>query len=516
MEEKIIVDVNNKGSTISPDIYGHFAEHLGSCIYGGFWVGKNSDIPNIHGYNKAVVEAFKNLDIPNLRWPGGCFADTYHWKDGIGAQENRKKIVNTMWGGVTEDNSFGTHEFLELCDELGCKPYICGNVGSGSVQETSEWIEYMTNGGVSPMADLRRANGREEPWKVPFFGVGNESWGWGGFMRPDYYADLYLQYQTFIKQYGKDKTQKFAVGPNSDDYNWTDKIMQRAAKFMDGLSLHYYTFAYRFEEKTNATGFDKETYYRMVRSALFMDEIVRRHGEIMDKYDPEKKVALVVDEWGNWFAPKEGTNPGFLVQDNSVSDAIVAGITLNIFNNHADRVKVANLAQAVNVLQSPVLTKGDKIVLTPTYHVLHQYKQHMGGTLLATTSAHTYCGMRDVTNYRAKLAGKDEKENVIIPDLNTSASVRHCDKCGKDVYCITVVNTDAESSKNVSVSLANLSGAIAEANATIVTGDSYDTINTFENPDVVTEKAHSVKIDGKDSVSLSLPAHSVVCITLKA
>ena len=514
MKESIVVDCANKGATISPDIYGHFAEHLGSCIYGGFWVGKNSDIPNIHGFNKAVVEAFKNLDIPNLRWPGGCFADTYHWQDGIG--KDRKKIVNTVWGGVVEDNSFGTHEFLELCDELKCKPYICGNLGSGSAKEMSEWVEYITNGSISPMADLRRANGREEPWKLDMFGVGNESWGWGGFMSPDYYSDLYLQYQTFLKQYGKDKMQKIAVGPNSDDYNWTDKVMNRAHNFMDGFSLHYYTFAYRFEEKTNATGFDKETYYRMIRSALHMDEIVRRHSEIMNKYDPEKRIALVVDEWGNWFAPKEGTNPGFLVQDNSVSDAVVAGLTLNIFNNHADRVRVANLAQAVNVLQSPVLTQGDKIVLTPTYHVLHQYKKHMGATLLSTTTANTFVGLRDVVDYNAKLQHKEAKENVIIPDLNVSASVKHCDKCGKDLYCVTVVNTDVDSSRDVTLSLANLKGNIEEASATVVTGDSYDTINYFDAPDRVTEKAHSVKVTERDSVEVSLPAHSVVCITIKA
>ena len=514
MKESIIVDCANKGATINPDIYGHFAEHLGSCIYGGFWVGKNSDIPNIHGFNKAVVEAFKNLDIPNLRWPGGCFADTYHWQDGIG--KDRKKIVNTVWGDVVEDNSFGTHEFLELCDELKCKPYICGNLGTGSAKEMSEWVEYITNASISPMADLRRANGREEPWKLPFFGVGNESWGYGGFMRPDYYTDLYLQYQTFLKQYSGNKMDKIAVGPNGADYEWTDKVMQRAHKFMNGFSLHYYTIPYSFEEKLPATGFSKEDYYRMVRAALYMEELVRRHDEIMSKYDPEKKISLVVDEWGNWFAPKEGTNPGFLVQDNSVSDAIVAGVTLNIFNNHADRVRMANLAQAVNVLQSPVLTQGDKIVLTPTYHVLHQYKKHMNGTLLSTTTANTFVGVRDVVDYNAKQQHKDAKENVIIPDLNVSASVKHCDKCGKDVYCITVVNTDIESSRDVAISLANFAGNIAEAEATVVTGDSYDTINYFDSPERVTEKAHSVKVTERDTVEISLPAHSVACITVKA
>ena len=516
MKEKIVVDTTARLSTISPDIYGHFSEHLGRCIYGGFWVGKNSEIPNIHGYNKAVVEAFKALDIPNLRWPGGLFADEYHWRDGIGEQSNRKKMVNTNWGGLVEDNSFGTHEFFGLCDELGCKPYICGNVGSGSVREMDEWIEYMTFDGISPMADLRKANGREKPWVLDYFGIGNENWGGGGNMRAEFYADLYRQFQTYVKQYGNKKIFKIAGGPNVDDYHWTDTLMKNAHWLMDGLSLHYYTYEYRWEDKRSATTFDTEGYYRILRNAFRMDELIRRHSEIMDKYDPEKRVALVVDEWGNWFAPKEDTNPGFLEQDNTAADALVAGITLNIFNNHSDRVRVANLAQAVNVLQSPVLTKGDKIVLTPTYHVLHQYKQHMGGVLLATSSAHGFCGVNDVPDYNASLAGKTARENVVVAGLSTSASVRHCDKCGKDVYCVTVVNTDRDCAKAAEISFAHLAGSVSEATATVVTADSANAGNTFEQPEAVAEKALSVKIEDKDTLSLTLPAHSVACVIVKA
>ncbi|EID84609.1 Alpha-L-arabinofuranosidase [Treponema sp. JC4] len=516
MKETVIVDVNNKLSKISPDIYGHFSEHLGRCIYGGFWVGKNSDIPNIHGYNKAVVEAFKELDIPNLRWPGGCFADEYHWMDGIGPLEKRKKMVNTHWGGLTEDNSFGTHEFFGLCDELGCKPYVCGNVGSGSAREINEWIEYMTLDGVSPMADLRKANGREKPWKLDYFGVGNENWGCGGNMRPEYYADLYRQYQTYVRQYGDNKIFKIAGGANVDDYNWTETLMRLAAPFMDGLSLHYYTYEYRWEDKKSATGFDKEGWYRIMRNAFRMEELVRRHSEIMDKYDPDKRIAMVVDEWGNWFAPKPGTNPGFLEQDNSVCDAVEAAIILNIFNNHSDRVRIANLAQAVNVLQAPVLTQGDKVVLTPTWHVLHQFKGHMGGTLLGTSAAYASCGVQNVSDYNAGLRGIQRNENIMVPGLSVSASVKACDKCGKDRYLVTLANTDCESSKDVEITFANFAGNLDEVSASLVSGDKMNTINSFENPELVTEKALSVKVTGKNSLMITMPAHSVAAVSVKA
>ncbi len=502
MKESIVVDTNNKKQTISRDIYGHFSEHLGRCIYGGFWVGKDSDIPNINGYNKAVVQAFKDIDIPNLRWPGGCFADEYHWKDGIGPKENRKRMINTHWGGVVEDNSFGTHEFFGLCDELGCKPYVCGNVGSGSVQEMDEWIEYITFSGESPMANLRKANGREEAWKLDYFGIGNENWGCGGNMRPEFYADQYRRYQTYVRQYGKDKIFKIAGGANIADYNWTDVLMQNAHWLMDGLSLHYYTYEECWENKKSSTGFDKEGWYKIIRNAYRMDELVRRHGEVMDKYDPGKRVALVVDEWGNWFEVEKGTNPGFLYQQNSVCDAVVAGLHLNIFNNHSDRVRIANLAQAVNVLQSPVLTEGDKIILTPTWHVFHMYKGHQGATLLGSTVASASAGIMD--------------KDIVVQALNVSASEKKDEKTGKTRYLVTVVNSDADNSRRVDISFANLRGAIEKAEGTVINGEAMNSINTFEKPDAVVEKTLAVKVEDRDCVSIDLPAHSVASVTVIA
>ena len=283
---KLIVNTLNKKSKINKNIYGHFSEHLGRCIYQGIYVGENSEIPNTNGMRNDVVAALKQIKVPVLRWPGGCFADEYHWKDGIGPKENRKKMVNTHWGGVVEDNSFGTHEFLEFCRQVGCEPYINGNVGSGTVQEMSEWMEYMTFDGISPMAQLRRENGREEPWKIKYFGVGNENWGCGGCMRPEYYADEYRRYQTYVRNYGDNKVFKIACGPNSGDYRWTEKVMEIAGKHMNALSLHYYTVPGDWNGKGSATDFDEKTYYLTLHKALHMEELVNNHLQIMNRFDP--------------------------------------------------------------------------------------------------------------------------------------------------------------------------------------------------------------------------------------
>ena len=363
--------------TISRNIYGHFSEHLGRCIYNGLFVGKDSPIPNVNGMRTDVVEALKAIGIPVLRWPGGCFADEYHWRDGVGPQDQRKRMVNTNWGYVVEDNSFGTHEFLELCNQLGCAPYINANVGSGTVQEMAEWVEYLNSEGDSTVVRQRWANGRREPWGVKFWGVGNESWGCGGNMTAEYYANEYRRYQTYCRNYGSEKLFRIACGPNTDDYEWTEVLMKNAGRFMDGLTMHYYTTTGpTWDEKGKCTEFTVSEYYEMLSRAWRMDELVRGHKAVMDRYDPEHRVGLIVDEWGTWHQVEPGTNPAFLYQQNTMRDAMVAAITLNIFNRNCDRVVMANLAQTVNVLQSVVLTEGDRMVLTPTYHVFDLYKNH--------------------------------------------------------------------------------------------------------------------------------------------
>ena len=331
---KLIINEENKKSRIEPEIYGHFSEHLGRCIYEGIYVGEKSEIPNVNGMRTDVVDALKELKVPVLRWPGGCFADEYHWMDGIGPKEKRKKMINTHWGGVVEDNSFGTHEYMELCRQIGCKTYVNGNLGSGTVREMSEWVEYMTFEGVSPMADLRKENGHEAPWKVDYFGVGNENWGCGGNMTPEYYANEYRRYQTYVRNYHPDRPiKKICCGANVADYYWTKGVLNTAFDhaeqwhgFMDGLSLHYYVHPEGWEIKGSSTDFDADVWYKTLSKALYMETLIERHGAIMDEYDPDKKVGMIVDEWGTWYTCEPGTNPGFLYQQNTVRDALVAGI----------------------------------------------------------------------------------------------------------------------------------------------------------------------------------------------
>lgn len=462
---RLVINAEEKKSTINKNIYGHFSEHLGRCIYEGIYVGEDSAIPNKNGMRTDVVEALKNIKVPVLRWPGGCFADEYHWKDGIGPKENRKKMINTHWGGVVEDNSFGTHEFMELCSQVGCEPYINGNVGSGTVQEMSEWMEYMTFDGLSPMAALREENGRKEPWKVKYFGVGNESWGCGGNMRPSYYADLYRRYQTYVRNYGDNKVFKIACGPNVADYEWTETVMELAGKFMDGISLHYYTVPGKdWQHKGSATVFDREEYYTTLQKAGYMETLVSNHTQIMNRFDPEHRVGLIVDEWGTWYDVEPGTNPGFLYQQNTMRDALAAAVTLNIFNHHSDRVVMANIAQMVNVLQSVILTEGPKMALTPTYHVFDLYKYHQGGTLLGSFLETKEIGM----------------EGCKVADLSASASMD-----SEGVIHITAANLSDTDAAPLECMI--LGGRAKEITGEMVCGNAGD-YNDFSNPDRVTIK----------------------------
>ena len=494
---KLVINELKKQGRIEPEIYGHFSEHLGRCIYEGIYVGENSEIPNEKGMRKDVVEALKELKVPVLRWPGGCFADEYHWKDGIGAKETRKKMINTHWGGVVEDNSFGTHEFMELCRQIGCKTYINGNLGSGTVQEMSEWVEYMTFNGVSPMADLRAKNGQELPWKVDFFGVGNENWGCGGNMTPEYYGNEYRRYQTYVRNYDpKNPIKKVCCGANVDDYHWTEGVMKTCFDhtpeqfhgFMDYLSLHYYVHPEGWEIKGSATDFDEEVWYKTLNKALYMDELITRHSVIMDQYDPKKTIGLSVDEWGAWYTCEPGTNPGFLYQQNTVRDALIAGITLNIFHKHCDRVKMAALAQMVNVLQAVLLTEGDKMIKTPTYHVMHMYRHHQGGDLLTSQ-------ISDV-----KTVGTEEWK---VPKVTESVSI---DKDG--IITITVNNLSANEEEEVDVTFVEKGYLVKEAN--IVTNPDIHACNTFENPDKVVEKAFDGVAVTEQGIRFTMPANSVI------
>lgn len=503
---RLVINNLKKENTIAPEIYGHFSEHLGRCIYEGLYVGENSDIPNVNGMRTDVVEALKEMKVPVLRWPGGCFADEYHWMDGIGPKEKRKKMINTHWGGVVEDNSFGTHEYFELCRQLGCKTYVNANVGSGTVREMSEWVEYMTFNGVSPMADLRKENGQEEPWTLDYIGVGNENWGCGGNMRPQYYADEYRRYQTYVRDYDKEKhIQKICCGPNDDNYYWTKEVLnacfdhspEHEHGFMDGLSLHYYTLPEMdgdWNYKGSATKFTEEIFYKTLKRSYYMDEIIRQHSAIMDQYDKEKKIGMIVDEWGIWADVEPGTNPGFLYQQNTMRDALVAGMHLNIFNKHCDRVKMACIAQMINVLQSVIHTEGDKIIKTPTYYVFKMYRHHQGATLLASD-------LLDNT-----FVGKGEFE---VPKVFESVS-----EDADGVITITLTNNSLESTEDVEVQLTKDGSLYNVTEALCLKGKMADH-NTFENPDVVRETQFTDYAKTEDGITVKLPPCSVVSIRIK-
>ncbi|MEZ4865433.1 MAG: alpha-N-arabinofuranosidase [Caldilineaceae bacterium] len=494
MQTTITVDTTQHQGTISRHIYGHFAEHLGRCIYEGLWVGPDSPIPNTDGIRNDVLDALRRIRIPNLRWPGGCFADEYHWQDGIGPREERRRAVNTHWGGVIENNHFGTHEFLHLCELLQCEPYIAGNVGSGTVQEMQDWVEYMTFGGDSTLAAQRRAHGRQEPWRVKYFGVGNENWGCGGNMTAAEYAAIYRRYQTYVRSYGDNKVYKIACGASDFNYDWTETLMREAGRRMDGLSLHYYTVTHTWAHKGSATDFTEDEWFLTLKKALRMEEIVAKHSAIMDGYDPDKRVGLIVDEWGTWYDVEPGSNPGFLYQQNSLRDALVAGVTLNIFNQHCDRVHMANLAQTINVLQALILTDGARFLLTPTYHVFDLYQVHQDGTLLATT-------VEQGANYVHKGAS--------LPQISVSASR---DSAG--AVHITLCNVDSHNGATVTLNLTGME-AIAAATGRIVTADAMQTHNTFDQPDAVRPTTLDTISQQGRQVQVELPPMSVAAVTIR-
>ncbi len=491
----LTIEANQPGPIINRNIYGQFSEHLGHCIYDGIWVGTDSTVPNTNGYSNAVLEALKNLRVPILRWPGGCFADEYHWRDGIGPMEKRPSMYNSHWGGVVENNHFGTHEFLNMCEMLGIEPYVCINVGSGTVQEAMEWVEYMTSDASSPMANLRRANGRDKPWKVRYIAVGNESWGCGGSMRPEFCADNFRRYNTFIKNYAAsqdDRIYRVACGPSDTDYEWTDTMMKIAGRQMDGLSLHYYTIPTgSWKAKGSATKFTKEDYFDTIGNTLRIDEMVSKHSAIMDKYDPSKRVGLCVDEWGVWTDVEPGTNPGFLFQQNSLRDGIVAALNLHIFQAHADRVVMANIAQMVNVLQAMILTDHQRFVLTPTYHVFEMLNVHQGATSLPTV-----------------LKTPDlAQSSVKIPTVSASASR---DASGR--IHLSLVNTNPDAPANVSCTVV---GADIKAVAgRVLTAPEITAHNTFDAPHSVEPKAFAGATVAGDHLSIVLPAMSVVVLEL--
>ncbi len=494
-QNKIVISPEKAKDTINRNIYGHFSEDLGHCIYGGFYVGENNQkIPNKDGIRLDVVEALKKLKIPVLRWPGGCFADNYHWKDAIGPKDKRKPIENVSWGNVREDNSFGTHEFLELCEMIHAEPYLAINMGSGTVQEASEWVQYVNHAnGSGYITDLRQQNGRANPWHVKYWGVGNESWDCGGHMPVEYYITQFDRYATFMTSYNNsEKLFRIAVGPGSEDLHWTEALMRDIPrKLLNGISIHHYSVI-DWSKKGSATDFTENQYFSTMEQAWRMENMVSGNSEVMDKYDPQKKVALVVDEWGGWYDVEPGTNGAFLYQQSTMRDAVLAGLTLNIFNNHCDRVRMANLAQCVNVLQSVILTKDEKMILTPTFHVMEMYNVHQDALMLPLS-----------VNSNDYVLG-DKKMKAI------SASASR-DKEGN--IHISLVNIDARNDQDIRIDLGNL--PVRSVSGRILRSGKLQDHNSFDEPEKIKPaNFDDAKLNGSN-LAVKLPPFSVVVLTLK-
>ena len=483
------VQPDRPGPTIHRNIYGSFAEHLGRGVYEGIWVGENSPIPNTRGMRNDVIAALRNLKLSVLRWPGGCFADEYHWRDGIGPRAKRPRRVNTSWGGI-ETNEFGLHEFLDFAELIGAEPYVNVNLGSGTPREMMEWLEYMTSATDSELAQLRRRNGRQHPWAVKLIGIGNETWGCGGNMRPEYYADEYKRFAAFVKKYGDEPFVKIAVGPSDEDYNWTEVLMREAAKHIDGLALHYYTLPTGdWKAKGSATAFGEAEWRATLVRTLRMDTFLTKHSAIMDKYDPEKRVALVVDEWGTWYDTEPGK--GALYQQNTLRDALVAALNLNLFNLHADRVRLAASAQAINVLQSLILTDEAKMVLTPTYHVFEMYRVH-----------------HDATSIPLEISAPRYGSGADAPlSLHASAS-----RDGRGVLHLSIVNLDPQRSAQVQVALGGRHPKSVTGRT--LTGAAVNALNDFERAPVrpVALRGASFSADG---VTATLPSKSVTVLAIE-
>src|SRR5579883_1606563 len=500
---ELSVDASKTGAKIDRNIFGQFAEHLGHGIYGGIWVGPDSKIPNTRGIRNDVVAALKAIKVPNVRWPGGCFADEYHWRNGIGPANKRVVTLNPNWGGVIEPNTFGTHEFMDFISQIGSEAYVSVNVGSGTPHEAADWLEYMTTAQPTTLEKERAANGHPAPYKIAYMGVGNESWDCGGNMTPDYYLSQLKIYSHFVRNFNpaqqdKDQMLKIAVGPGGEEprfVEWTDTIMKAWQHHqwswdINGLSMHSYTVGH-FPPPYKSVGFGEDEYGQILKLTLQMDGLINRYSGIMDKYDPDKKIALVVDEWGAWYAPLPGTNPGFLVQQNSIRDAVLAALNLNIFARHADRVRMANIAQMINVLQAMIMTDKEKMVLTPTYYVFKMYVPFHDATLVPVSF--------DTGTYT--------HGDITLPRVDAIAAK---DTNGK--LWLAITNIDPDQPVEIDANVAGITARSATGQT--LTAPKVDSVNTFESPNTVVPKSVSATAqDGK--LVLKLPPKSVTVVSVE-
>lgn len=506
----LTIHVDESGRTVSRHVFGHFSEHLGRCIYDGYWPGEKADssISTLRGIRTDIVEALRAISAPNIRWPGGCFADDYHWRDGIGPKDDRPSMINTHWGGVIENNHFGTHEFLDLCEQVGAEPYICGNVGSGSVREMRDWVEYIAGSSESPMGRLRTEHGHRDAWPLTYFGVGNENWGCGGNMRPEYYADLYRQFSGYVRKVGGPGIYRIACGAHDELYDWTEVLMREAADQFEGLSYHYYTgLPKRDGVSRSSTEYGDYEWFLTMHRAIGLEAALERHMSIMDAYDPERRVGLIVDEWGTWHDVEPGTNPGFLYQQNTIRDALVAAHHLNLFGAKSNRIHMTNIAQTINVLQAVLLTDGAHLIKTPTYHVFDMYQGHHDGVLVRTNIDR----------------GEYDYEGTALPALSSL-----CTRGEDGSLHLTIANVDPNQSHEIAVELrGGRPELVRETVPDTQTGDlkitgrilvseSMQAHNTVEEPvKVAPKKFDDFRVDGESqSLRLTVPERSVIEIEI--
>lgn len=486
---------------IHPNIYGHFSEHLGRCIYDGMWVGEDSPIPNRQGFRADLVDALRRMRPPVIRWPGGCFADDYHWQDGIGPRDRRPRRINIHWGEVVEPNFVGTQEFVNFCRLVGAEPYFCGNVGSGTPRELRDWVEYCNFPDSGPAgsswAQQRAADGSPEPLNVTYWGVGNENWGCGGNFSPEDYCTEFRRYASFVRGFGK-KLFVIACGPNGNDVEWTDRFFRKLFKDywafnnIDGFAAHYYCGT-----AGAATEYTTDQWYQLLEKGLKMEALVVQQRAAMDAWDPARKIGLIVDEWGTWHPVEPGTNPAFLFQQNTIRDALVAANTLDIFNRHADKVVMANIAQTINVLQAMILTEGERMLVTPTGYVYELYAPHQGAQALRARFE------------SEQIAFRSGEQTLHIPQAAGSASLR-----GNTLY-ITLTNSHAAEDLPVTVEVLGpaSSGLAPTAAVGQVLAGEIHAHNTFAAPQTVCPAPLACRLVG-GRVAAVLPPASVAALTI--
>lgn len=487
----VFINIKDKIAPINPNIYGHFAEHLGTCIMDGIWVGIDSKIPNTNGMRIDVIEALKKINVPIIRWPGGCFADDYHWMDGVGPRETRPRTVNTNWDAI-ETNEFGTNEFMEFCKLIKCEPYIVGNVGSGTVKEMRDWLEYMNYSGDSTLSRLRTKHGHPEPYNIKYFGIGNENWGCGGNMHPRYYAYEYKRYAQYAHSFNNENLYRIACGPPSINFYWTYKFFDCLCENMKigcpfrlpllkGFALHYYCGT-----AGTATEYNEDQWFKLLRQARRMEPLIVWNKKIMNHYDKHRRVDLIVDEWGTWHKTMEGTNPKWLRQHNTIRDALVAAITLDIFNKHANIVAMSNIAQIINVLQAMIMTDGPKMHLTPNFYVYEMYAPHQGGESIKVN-------IKSASKHR-------------VPLISGSCSIKN------DIATISLVNADPKNDIIVQIGLKGWKNSEIIGWKILTAEDIHD-YNSFDDPNRV--KSEDRKIDNPFNFKLELPQNSVNVVQIK-